>query len=89
MEMDNSEFWLWRGNTWEPVTKDEYVRVERQAGFHNTMGQPNEPGTAAFGNGELIGTTLKRETETRPFITRGSIEAPQVTDFNDILVPEP
>jgi hypothetical protein len=34
---------------WTEVTKEEYVRAERQAGFHNTMGQPNEPATSSFG----------------------------------------
>lgn len=33
---------------WEAVTKEEYVRHERAAGFHNTMGQPDEPATGAF-----------------------------------------
>jgi hypothetical protein len=36
------------GNTWDEVTKEEYVRAERAAGFHNTMGRPDEPATAGF-----------------------------------------
>lgn len=33
---------------WTLVTKEEYVRHERAAGFHNTMGQPDEPATSSF-----------------------------------------
>lgn len=33
------------------VDKAEFVAVERRAGFRNTMGQPDEPGTAGFSNG--------------------------------------
>ncbi len=32
------------------VTKKEYVRAERNAGFRNTLGEPLEPATAAFGS---------------------------------------
>jgi hypothetical protein len=31
------------------VDKAEFVNVERRAGFRNTMGQPDEPGTGGFG----------------------------------------
>lgn len=30
------------------VDKAEYVKVERLAGFNNTLGQPLEPATASF-----------------------------------------
>ena len=44
---------------WREVTKEEYVRAERQAGFHNSMGYPDEPATAAFGDSRGVrGTTL-------------------------------
>jgi len=33
---------------WMEVPKEEYVRIERNAGFHNTMDRPDEPATAAF-----------------------------------------
>ncbi len=37
---------------WSVSTKREWVRAERRAGFVNTMGQPDEPGTEGFsGNG--------------------------------------
>lgn len=39
------------------VTKAEYVRAERAAGFHNTLGQPEEPATAAFGTAKISGRT--------------------------------
>jgi hypothetical protein len=32
------------------VSKAEFVRAERQAGFRNTMGQPSEPATGGFSN---------------------------------------
>lgn len=34
---------------WREVTKAEWVAAERGAGFHNTMGHPDEPGTGGFG----------------------------------------
>lgn len=63
MEVMGKRFWLWRNESWNKVSKEEYVKVERQAGFQNPMGQPHEPGTAAFRNGSLIGTTLENEIE--------------------------
>jgi hypothetical protein len=34
---------------WKEVTKEEFVAAEREAGFHNTMGEPpNEPATSSF-----------------------------------------
>lgn len=32
------------------VTKTSFVAVERHCGFRNTMGEPDEPGTAGFGS---------------------------------------
>ncbi len=37
------------------VAKVEYVQAERNAGFHNTRGQPDEPATAGFGSGAVRG----------------------------------
>lgn len=37
------------------VTKEQFVRAERIAGFRNTMGQPNEPATAGFGGRGIQG----------------------------------
>lgn len=37
------------------VGKDDYVNVERQAGFRNTHGRPDEPATGSFGDGWLSG----------------------------------
>lgn len=42
------------------VSKAEYVQAEREAGFHNTMGQPKEPGTASFSNGLISGRTFSQ-----------------------------
>jgi hypothetical protein len=41
---------------WQEVTKEDYVSAERGAGFHNTMGRPDEPATAGFGNGHIHGS---------------------------------
>lgn len=30
------------------VTKEVFVRAERNAGLYNTMGQPSEPATSGF-----------------------------------------
>jgi hypothetical protein len=35
-------------DNWTEVTKEEYVRAERAAGFRNTLGRPEEPATAGF-----------------------------------------
>lgn len=37
------------------VSKAEFVAAERAAGFHNTMGRPDEPATAGFSNGAVRG----------------------------------
>lgn len=41
---------------WTEVSKEVWVRAERAAGFHNTMGRPDEPGTAGFGGGGVRGS---------------------------------
>lgn len=33
---------------WYEVSKRQWVLAERMAGFHNTMGEPNEPATATW-----------------------------------------
>ena len=33
---------------WAEVTKEDFVSSERAAGFVNTLGKPNEPGTGGF-----------------------------------------
>ncbi len=50
----------WDGGRFELVNKEEWVRVERAAGFVNTLGQPEEPGTGGFG-----GTAHGRKVEGR------------------------
>jgi hypothetical protein len=37
------------------VTKEQFVRAERAAGFRNTMGRPDEPATGSFSNGAVSG----------------------------------
>lgn len=34
---------------WKEVTKEEWVKEERRAGFYSTMGRPDEPATGGFG----------------------------------------
>lgn len=40
---------------WNEVSKLDYVNAERMAGFHNTLGQPDEPATAGFSGGIVHG----------------------------------
>ena len=49
------------------VTKAEYVRAERRAGFYNTLGQPDEPATASF-SGPVSGRPTRGRTE---YVTGG------------------
>lgn len=47
-------------NGFTPVTKEEFVIVERANGFTNTLGQPEEPATAAFAGPDGVrGTTIE------------------------------
>jgi hypothetical protein len=42
-------YWLTLdGGKEHEVSKEEWVRAERAAGFHNTMGHYNDPGTASW-----------------------------------------
>lgn len=46
------------------VTKAQFVRAERAAGFRNTMGRPDEPATAGFIHGVIRGRVeYVRETQ--------------------------
>lgn len=59
-------YWLREPNDsdYREVTCAEYVAAERQAGFHNTMGKPDEPATASFTTPAGVrGTTLQRQGE--------------------------
>ena len=57
--MGQERYWIkFADLEWSEVSKEEYVRIERAAGFHNTMGEPDEPATASFSNGYLHGTTI-------------------------------
>ena len=40
---------------WREVSKEEFVKYERQAGFYNTLGQPNEPATGGFSGRQIEG----------------------------------
>jgi hypothetical protein len=58
------------------VTKAEFVRVERAAGFRNTNGQPGEPATAGFSNGPLRGRVDYAPSQARIFCWRWKAQAP-------------
>lgn len=58
--VDTMGYFLQRGDgPWREVTKVDWVRAERSAGFRNTLGKPDEPGTGGFGghngvNGRIV-----------------------------------
>jgi hypothetical protein len=44
-----TSYFLSRGDRPEvEVTKEEFVSAERNAGFYNTVGEPDEPATGSF-----------------------------------------
>ncbi len=55
-------FWL-KGATdsdWREVSREEFVRAERDHGFVNTMGHPDRPATSSFRAGDgCRGTQLE------------------------------
>lgn len=52
------------------VTKEEYIRAERAAGFHSKFG-PNHPATSAFSGGSMSGRTWGPIREANDERTRG------------------
>lgn len=46
------------------VSKADFVRAERRAGFHNTMGYPNEPATHSFSSTRFGVTISGRQEES-------------------------
>ena len=48
----------------QEVSKERWVAVERQAGFHNTLGHPEEPATAAFSTTAYGGIEGRKERVT-------------------------
>ena len=56
MTVVSYRYWLTDGAESErEVSKEEWVAAERAAGFHNAMGRPEEPGTAAWSAGHISG----------------------------------
>lgn len=43
---------------WAEVSMEDFVRAERAAGFHNTLGRPDLPATGGFGNGSMQGCVV-------------------------------
>jgi len=63
---------------WYEVSKRQWVMAERMAGFHNTMGQPNEPATSSwsctnshFNMSGKIESTPKEELDALGITQRG------------------
>lgn len=50
---------------WIEVTMEDYVKAERAAGFHNTLGEPDQPATVMF-NGKDGPHTVQGKTTYRP-----------------------
>jgi hypothetical protein len=50
---------------WGEVSKAEWVHAERAAGFHNTMGRPEEPATGGFSGNGMRGTVTYGGSEPR------------------------
>lgn len=61
------KYFIGQGNEYKEVSKEEYVIAEREAGFYNTLGYPDEPATSAF-----VGL----------FGIRGYTEFESLADFN-------
>lgn len=50
-------------DAWTKVSKEKFVAAERAAGFHNTLGRPQEPATGGFGGGGVEGRVRYEEVE--------------------------
>lgn len=58
---DGQRYFLRRGGDPEcEVTFDDWVMAERMAGFVNTMGCPDEPGTGGFSGRDISGRIQRR-----------------------------
>lgn len=55
------------------VSKEEWVKAERAAGFRNTMGHPEEPGTGGWSAGGISGSIER----IKPSLDPGVEETPQ------------
>jgi hypothetical protein len=62
----NRYFLAMDDHEWGEVDKEGYVKAERLAGFHNTMGMPDEPATAAFGGPGPGGHEIRGKIEYAP-----------------------
>lgn len=50
-------YWIkYLDEPWQTVTKQEYLRIERSAGFHGSV--PGEPACASFGGHLVRGSTF-------------------------------
>jgi hypothetical protein len=67
--MSDTEFFYLKTDwtNWKNVTKEQFVSAERAAGFHNTMGQPDEPGTGGFSGhgttGRIVDTKYAKPSQ--------------------------
>lgn len=61
--MDEYTHWLRAdaipGSEWKKVTKEEWVRAERNAGFHPNAVDVGQYATGGFGNGSISGSLTR------------------------------
>lgn len=57
--MTNVYFVRIDGGKWQEVSKQEFVRNERMAGFRNTMGERDEPATNSFSSSPRRGHSIE------------------------------
>lgn len=55
-------YYIKRGSQPEQeVSKEDWVRTEREAGFYNTLGHPDEPGTGSFSTTQHGGLSGRKD----------------------------
>ncbi len=57
------------GGPWQTVTKEHWIEIERQCGFYNTCGEPDEPATGYFGNLIVSGRIRQRPIDGSYVVT--------------------
>lgn len=57
-------------NTWDEVSKEQFVQAERSAGFRSKFGSL-EPATGGFGNGTIDGKIVYGEEDPNATHTAG------------------
>ena len=65
--MNNRYFLKTEWTPWKEVTKEQWVGAERRAGFINTLGTPDEPGTSGFGGHGISGMIIYHNTKPEEY----------------------